>query len=89
MYLSAVLEEAASRGYAFDASKIAVTRVSITIDETQEQLLYEWRHLQQKLKHRDAKRHETQSVVKSPASHPLFRIIPGAVQHWERVDGQR
>jgi hypothetical protein len=39
-YLSAVVDEAVSRGYAFDASKIAIARVSITIDESEGQLLY-------------------------------------------------
>jgi hypothetical protein len=84
-YLSCVKDEAASRGYAFDASKIAATRVSITIEETEGQLLYEWRHLQQKLKRRDATRHKTGRAVVLPAAHPLFRIVPGDVRSWERV----
>ncbi len=84
-YLSVVVEEAASRGYKFDASKIAAARVSVTIEETEGQILYEWRHLQQKLKHHDAKRDKTHRAVASPVPHPLFRIVPGDVCPWERV----
>ena len=88
-YLSAVLTEAASRGYAFDGRKIAATRVAITIEETQGQLLYEWRHLQEKLLRRDAKRHEIHRAVEAPAAHPLFWIVPGDVRPWERVAGAK
>jgi pyrimidine dimer DNA glycosylase len=82
-YLVAVQQEAASRGYAFDASKIATERLSGSIDETEGQLLYEWRHLQQKLEQRDLERHKTYRAVASPAPHPLFRIVPGDVRPWE------
>jgi hypothetical protein len=93
-YLVAVQEEAANRGYAFDASTIAAARVFITSDETEGQLLYEWRHLQQKLKRRDAKRHKTHRAVALPAPHPLFsdrsrrRAPVGTCRNGEIADEQ-
>jgi hypothetical protein len=80
-----VLEEAERRGYQYDASKIGRSRLKGTIYETQGQLLYEWHHLQKKLKKRDPGRHRGSRSVKIPAQHPLFRIIPGDVREWERV----
>jgi hypothetical protein len=84
-YLAAVHEEAVRRGYKFDASKIGAWRFRGKLKETRGQLLYEWRHLKQKLKRRDVKTYRDLLAVKIPAPHSLFRIVPGRVQDWERV----
>jgi hypothetical protein len=84
-FLAGVLEEAERRGYTFDGSKIADTRFVGVIDATQEQLLYEWRHLKRKLRDRDPVRLKSQRSVKVPDSHSLFRIVAGKVEAWERV----
>ncbi|MGC1272169.1 MAG: pyrimidine dimer DNA glycosylase/endonuclease V [Planctomycetaceae bacterium] len=84
-YLKAVLEEAAAREYTFDASKIAAVRFAGTLDETDGQLLYEWRHLCSKLERRDPERHARQRSIATPVPHPLFRVVPGDVRDWERV----
>ena len=84
-YLAAVHEEAVRRGYKFDASKIGTRRVRGKLAETRGQLLYEWRHLKRKLKRRDVKRYRDLLLVKIPAPHPLFRIVPGKVRDWEKV----
>lgn len=84
-YLIGVFEEAKRRGYAFDAGKIACGRFSGMIDETEGQLLYEWRHLQRKLQRRAPERHKDCLRIKVPTPHPLFRIVLGAVREWERV----
>jgi hypothetical protein len=84
-YLAAVQEEAVRRGYKFYASKIGRRRIRWKMAETRGQLLYEWRHLKRKLKRRDAKRYRDLLPVKIPAPHPLFRIVPGKVRDWERV----
>ena len=84
-YLAAVQEEAARRGYEFDASKIGARRFRGKLKETRGQLLYEWRHLKRKLKKRDPKRLRELASVRIPVSHPLFRIVPGAVRDWEKV----
>jgi hypothetical protein len=84
-YLAAVQEEAEQRGYKFDASRIGAQRFRGKLTETRGQLLYEWWHLKRKLKKRDPKRHRGHLPVKIPAPHPLFRIVPGRVQDWEKV----
>jgi hypothetical protein len=84
-YLAEVLEEAVRRGYAFDATKIASIRFSGFLNETEGQLLYEWQHLLNKLKRRDRARYAASLSTTIPSQHPLFRIVPGNVQDWERV----
>jgi hypothetical protein len=84
-YLGGVIEEARRRGYAFDASKIPQARLGELIDVTQGQLLYEWRHLKRKLRQRDPVRYKACRSVKAPSPHPLFRIVAGGIQNWERV----
>ncbi len=85
-YLQAVHEEAVRRDYSFDASKIGEQRASGKIKETRGQLLYEWRHLRRKLKERDPERHREFAPVKIPEPHPSFKIIPGEVREWEKVN---
>jgi hypothetical protein len=84
-YLQAVHAEAVRRGYHFDGSKIGPVRAHTKIPETRGQLLYEWEHLKRKLKQRDPKRYQELAVEKSPVSHPLFKIVPGAVRDWEKT----
>lgn len=85
-YLAVVLEEATRRGYTFDAGKIAPPRVPLLIDETDGQLLYEWDHLLRKLERRDPDRHAASLAITAPDPHPLFRVVPGGVRDWERVE---
>jgi hypothetical protein len=84
-YLQAVYAEAVERGYKFNAAKIGRKKFRGTIKETRGQLLYEWRHLQRKLKQRDPKRLRALATVGIPAPHPLFEIVPGKVRDWEKV----
>jgi hypothetical protein len=84
-YLVGVVEEAQRRGYSFDAGKIPPARLGGVIDATRGQLLYEWRHLKRKLRQRDPLRYKGCRSVQVPSPHPLFRIVAGRVQEWERV----
>jgi hypothetical protein len=84
-YLAAVHEEAVRRGYKFDASKIGPRRFREKMTQTRGQLLYEWLHLKRKLKKRDVKKYRELLLVKIPAPHPLFKIVPGQVRDWETV----
>ena len=84
-YLAAVHEEAAQRGYTFDAGKISSRRFAGTLDETEGQLRYEWAHLLRKLAQRDPARYAAAQAIVVPDPHPLFRIVPGDVQPWERT----
>lgn len=84
-YLRIVAEEARARGYNFDAGKIDVPDESAAIKATRGQLLYEWHHLQGKLKARDAAKFQATAGIHEPEPHPLFRIIEGEIEDWEIV----
>ena len=84
-YLHPVFEEAASRGYHFDADKISARRMRKQISTTRGQLLYEWAHLRGKLELRaPAKLAEIKQIL-DPDAHPLFDIVAGNVETWERI----
>lgn len=82
-YLAGVQEEAASRGYAFDRSKLGVIEHVSGIAATDGQLAYEWQHLLRKLAVRDPALAERWRD-ESPVCHPLFVVGPGPVASWER-----
>jgi hypothetical protein len=83
-YLSSIHEESRIREYRFDASKIRAEPCGMTAEETEGQLLFEWNHLLSKLSVRAPSLHHELRSVALPESHPLFRIVPGPKQPWER-----
>ena len=83
-YLARILDESKRRGYRFDSSKVGPTRIDHIISETQGQLRYEWSHLMQKLAQRSPDRYQEQNGLELPDAHPLFHIVPGDIQEWER-----
>jgi hypothetical protein len=83
-FLAGLAEEAKVRGYAFDATKIQSRKFRGTISETRGQLLYEWGHLQAKLRARAPEIARQWQGVKSPDPHPLFSIVAGGVRSWEK-----
>jgi hypothetical protein len=86
-YLRVVADEADARGYRFDASKIARTpRRDVALTVTRGQLRHEWKHLAAKLARRDPRRLAGIADVREPSPHPLFRVVAGDVEPWERVD---
>ena len=42
-------------------------------------------HLKKKLVHRDAACFQRLDALRRPDPHPLFEIVPGLVENWERV----
>jgi hypothetical protein len=82
-YLSDVQDEASRRGYDFDRSRIARSVKRVRLEATSGQLDYEWRHLKAKLATRDRAWLAALHVVGLPDPHPLFRVVPGAVEAWE------
>lgn len=85
IYLRGLLSEAEIRGYRFDAGKILSTSGrSIKIAVTAGQIEYEWAHLGGKLAKRSPEYAQRwRASVVSP--HPLFEIVPGEIEPWERV----
>lgn len=83
-YLKEVLNEAVRRGYNFDSSKI-VSSVAVPGMFVQSgQIAYEWEHLLNKQKNRAPAWYEANKAVVKPLPHPLFEIVPGGVEDWER-----
>lgn len=85
-YLSAIADEATSRGYRFDVTKITQTSSTAQLTVTADQLDFERQHLLRKIQQRNP--HETERIARltEPTidAHPIFHIIPGAVASWER-----
>ena len=84
-FLAGLADEARARGYHFDARKISPRRCKGRIAETRGQLLYEWSHLQAKLRVRAPEQRRQQRKLTRPEPHPLFRIVPGGVRDWEKT----
>jgi len=84
-FLAGLADEAQTRGYHFDATKIARPRFTGKIAETDGQLRYEWKHLLAKLKKRAPELEKQFRNLAQPEPHPLFRIIPGQVRDWEKL----
>lgn len=84
-FLAGLADEAQSRGYHFDATKISPARFAGKIPETNGQLLYEWSHLKAKLRVRAPELARKLRSIKQPEPHPLFRIVAGKVREWEKV----
>lgn len=86
-YLRAVHAEAVRRGYNFAADKIARSRVRGHIPVSRGQLQFEWQHLMKKVKLRDPEWHAWMATVKRPRPHPLFRVVRGGIEPWEKGAG--
>jgi hypothetical protein len=87
LYLFCVYEEAVWRGYKFQKNKIKKIRLGIPLVRVKRgQLIYEWKHLKKKLGRRAPSKLEEIQKVAKPQAHPLFRVAPGGVEPWEKVN---
>ncbi len=84
-YLHNVLQEAESRGYKFDGTKLEPLETSSLIEVTDGQLTYEFEHLMNKLSARDPARFDALQDIQHPDPHPLFKVIHGNVEAWEKL----
>ena len=84
-YLRAVQDEAESRGYNFDKSKIQNRRLNSNIPVTNGQVEYEFKHLLIKLKSRDPGLYRKIRDCKRIKLHPLFKKVRGSIEAWEVV----
>lgn len=84
-YLRGVHAESLVRGYGFAAGKISRSRRADVLVVRRGQLDYEWDHLMRKLRARDAARAKLLRSVRRPQAHPLFRVVAGPVEAWEKV----
>ena len=84
-YLWGVYEESVARGYHFDGGKVGHKRRAAKMPVTEGQLRFEFAHLACKLKQRNKGRPLPVASGNLPRAHPLFRIVAGAVEKWERI----
>jgi hypothetical protein len=85
VYLAAVADEAAVRGYRFDRRKIRGQYNHPKLKETRGQLHAEWRHLRAKLQARAPEVARRWRWVLNPSPHPLFSVVPGEARAWEKA----
>lgn len=86
VYLRGIHEESVIRGYRFDATKIVREGPVGLIAVTEGQLAHELAHLRAKLEVRDPARIAALPEAPGlPDPHPLFRVVPGGVEDWEKV----
>lgn len=82
-YLHHVADEAGRRGYSFNTSLISAKPVHDQLTTSLGQIRFEARHLRDKLLLRSPAL-VPHLRLRSPLAHPLFTIVPGPVEHWER-----
>ena len=83
-YLRGLYREARLRGYTFDARKVGTTHATTRLPVTSGQVRFEFVHLKRKLRRRDLKRYLALRTINTPELHPLFRLVKGEVESWEK-----
>ncbi len=83
-YLWALWEEGTRRGYRFDVDKLGERLQVPCLPVSEGQLAYEFDHLKAKLGRRAPQAYENIAGVAAPEPHPLFTVVPGVVEPWER-----
>jgi hypothetical protein len=84
-YLLEIHAESLRRGFTFNRDKIGVCLFEARLTVTDGQLQYEWGHLKQKLLVRAPERYERMVSFEQPRPHPLFLVLPGGIEPWERL----
>jgi hypothetical protein len=81
-FLAGLFEESLRRNYNFNRAKFEFLEAA-SIPVTVGQMQFELEHLAGKLAIRDPIRLET--LPAAADAHPLFEVLPGPVESWERV----
>ena len=84
-YLHGVVDEGDARGYRFGRDKIQRSGPVSPIPVTDGQVAYEWRWLSAKLQSRSPQWYERFANLQVAEVHPVFTVISGAVEPWERT----
>lgn len=84
-YLLGVWEESKRRGFRFDKSKVGRRSRVESLKVTGGQLGFEFGILCQKLKRRSPEKCRQLKSEKKVLAHPLFKVVTGPVEHWERT----
>jgi hypothetical protein len=85
-YLTSIYQESLLRGYEFDLKMINSDFEPMTLHVTIGQMEYEKSHLLGKLKLRDSEKYDALLNDNEVAPHPLFKIIDGEIETWEKIN---
>lgn len=85
VYLWELWEEGTRRGYRFDVEKLGERLTVARLPVTDGQLKVELAHLKAKLAARGPQWYEKCRDLVLPEPHPLFTVVPGPVEPWERL----
>ncbi len=89
-YLHALADEADDRAYRFDRSRIAGSPdPDLRLTVTTGQLAHERGHLLAKLRRRSPERVDALASEHDVRPHPLFDVVEGDIEPWERVTDDR
>ena len=88
-YLSVVFDVAETRGYDFDRCKVDWHFKPQNLLVTKGQMQFETQHLLAKLKLRDAGKYREFLDTITVLPHPLFEIVDGEIEPWERIVNSR
>jgi hypothetical protein len=83
-YLYYVYLEGKKRGYNFNKDKIIKYDLHLKMQVTIGQINFEFQHLLEKLKVRDNKKYEEIKNEKIIEPNPIFYIIDGGIEEWEK-----
>ena len=83
-YLLHVHNEATSRGYNFDKTKIGPIRSRSKIPVTSGQLQFELAHLRRKVRARAPTEVDRLPGKASLTAHPIFTVRNGGIEEWEK-----
>ncbi len=85
-YLIYIFYESENRGFHFRRSKVEKAQDKInTITVTSGQIEYEFNHLKKKLSQRNPILYKNLLMTKNIDTHPLFEVIKGNVETWEKI----
>jgi pyrimidine dimer DNA glycosylase len=84
-YLVEIYKESLRRNYSFDKKKFKQKVKASGLTVTTGQLDFEIQHLIAKLKKRDPKKWKEIELTNQFETHPLFTLIPGDIEPWEKV----
>lgn len=84
-YLSDIYDESVDRHFAFDNSKFRKPTAPLVLTVSEGQIKFEFEHLLCKLKGREIDLYKKLKETTTIIPHPMFKIIKGKIENWERV----
>ncbi|MCC7429697.1 hypothetical protein IT568_02520 [bacterium] len=82
-YLAEIYFEAVRRNYDFNKQKINWDFGKNELTVTKGQLIYEAKHLLNKLQSRDVIKFDEIKIISVYENHPLFNVVEGDTEKWE------